>query len=171
MKVYVTKHAIERATQRFDVRINAAEDWIRARFRGAKYIANTVLENGREGRLFAKDGVSFVLDQNENKIVTVYKPYNHAVIEKVRATVQRELTKAQRMVRKVERENSLKIAEIEVDLAQCKLRQLRARSPKVRDSIQQKIDSLYTQVDALNSEIIDVKREMTNIAKGVAAYL
>jgi hypothetical protein len=171
MTVAVTKHAIERAAQRFNVRMNAAEDWIKARFKGAEFISNTILEDGKEGRLFAKGGVAFVLNAVEDIVITVYKPFNYAVADKVRYTVQRELAKAQRKAHNVERANLIKIAELEVEIASRQLNCLKARSPKIRAIIQKKIEDLNAQVDALNDEIINAKREMTNIAKGVAAYL
>lgn len=172
MTVSVTKHAMERAAERFNVRLNAAEDWIKARFRGAKFISDIIADNG-DGvrRLFVNDGVMFILAECSDKIITVAKPYKHSVADKVRKTVQRELDKARRQARKVERINSIKIAELELVVANRKLNQLKARSPKVKAIIQGQTDELMTQIDALHGEIIEAKREMTRTAQGVAAFL
>lgn len=171
MTVIVTKHAIERATKRFNVRINAAEEWIKSRFIGAEFIADVVSDEGKESRLFTKEGVTFLLAPDSDTIITVYKPFNYSVVDKVRKTVKRELEKAQRQARKIERENQIKIAELEVIVANRRLNQLKARSPKVRAIIETQINELNEKITSFKSEIVNAKREMSQVAKGVAAYL
>jgi hypothetical protein len=170
--VVVTNHAIERANERFKIAKAQAANWVRQHLNNAKFVSVTTTGEGKEARLFANNGIAFVLDMNEDKVITIYEPYkNAAILEKVRLTALRELRKVERYEVKLERMNTLTTAELEVEKAMCKLDLLRARSTAKKNALQARINALQMRIDELNDEIINAKREKSYVAKAVAAYV
>jgi DNA integrity scanning protein DisA with diadenylate cyclase activity len=173
VKFQLTKHAQERIEQRFGISGKAAAVcWINQIMEHAKFVSFAVDETGRETRMYAHNGISILLDKDENLVVTVYKA--RRVIEirkKVSKFVEKEMEKHQirlkTEIRKLERYQ----AELELEKAQLKLELLRARSLPKQLAIQARINAIQSRIDELPREIHEIKRRGTKLSEGVAAYV
>ena len=173
MKIsYISQHALDRAVERFGIRRNIADNWIRTNLNKAKFISETISEDGNPARLFAHDRIVFILEAVENRVITIYKPTAPTSISgKIAKLLNRELSRFESEERKIERRNTLYKAEIEIEVAELKLRLLRARSESKKMALKARILALTEHISDLDNEIIEVKREKTAVARGVAAYL
>lgn len=168
----VTAHAQQRAVERFRVKQNVAENWVRSRLKEARFVSTIANDEGSTKRLYATDRIGFVVDLYESNVITLYEPRQHATItDKVHALLFRELRKYETEERKVERANTVKKAELDVELAEMKLADLRARSESKKQSYQARIEAIEAEKVALDEEIANVRREKTKIAKGVASFV
>lgn len=173
MKIsFVTQHAIDRAVERFGVKRQLAESWIRTNLNKAKFIADIVESNGRDGRLFVNEGIAFIIEKADTRVITVYKPNVPAALyDKVATIVQRELAKSERQERSIERRNTLIKAELRIELAELNLRLLRARSQATKNAVTGRIRAVELRIAELDAEIDEVRRNKSKVARGVAAYL
>lgn len=168
----ISQHAIDRAVERFGIKRNLADNWIRTNLNKAKFISETISEDGNPARLFAYDRVVFILEAVENRVITIYKPKAPSEISsKITKLLNRELARFETAERKVERRNTLYKAELEVEIAELNLRLLRARSESKKMALKARIQAIQLRIDELDNEIIEVKREKTAVARGVAAYV
>jgi hypothetical protein len=169
--VEVTKHAIERVNERFGISKQQATNWVRQRMNSAEFVAITDNE-GTAARMFAYAGAIFVLDIEVDRVISVYKPYKQPLLyDKVKSLVLRELKRVERIESKTERRNTLSKAELEVELAECKLMLLRSRSHSRRNVLQARINAIQIRINELDTEIIEVRTNKKHIARGVASYI
>jgi hypothetical protein len=170
--VVVTNHAIERANERFNIPKAKASEWIKSKVRHSEFISITMTDEGKEGRLFAKDGIAFVLNLDRDLVITVYKPFEHQlIVETIKKVALRELRKFERQENKISKINNLTMAELEVEKATCNLDILKSRSQSKKNALQARINAVQMRIEELNNEVISAKREKTNVAKSVAAYV
>jgi len=187
MKRYeVTKHAVNRAIERLGFTKNEAENRLNQLMQTAYYNGRTT-GYGTVANVYDNHNhrIRFIVS-DANEIVTVYKFPEHTEVEaprpklsevptflseKVAKVVQRELERFESNERKIERKNTLIIAELRIELAEIDYRLLRARSEAKIMSLKARKSAVEMRIDELNNEIIEVKREKSIIAKGVAAYL
>jgi hypothetical protein len=171
-KITVTQHAIDEAVKDFRVPRQTAEEWIRSNLRKARFITNTISEEGKPSRLFGYQRIAFVLAPEENVVITVYPANPKAFLrEKVNALVTRELRKIERRERVLERKIALTKAELEIEKAQLQLRLLRARSTATKLACQARINAINEYFTQLDADLLAVKHEKRAVAKTVVAYM
>jgi phage shock protein A len=66
--------------------------------------------------------------------------------------VERELRKAERLYKSVDKKLATIIAELSIEQAQLTLNKLKAKSPKVIASIQTKLDAVNSKIEELQKE-------------------
>lgn len=172
-KITVSQHAIDEAVKDFRVNRKLAEEWIRSNLRKARFIAAVVGEDGKSVRLFGSQRIAFVLDANENHVITVY-PRHHVtptLRQKVETIVFRELRKVERLESVTERKHRLLKAEMNVERAQLHLKMERARSESTKLACQARINAIDAYFEQLDEEFGRIRKDKAVIAKSVIAYV
>jgi hypothetical protein len=168
---YITKHVKERATERFGVNAAQAEQWVRQKLSQAKHVGNILSGEGEERRFFAAPGVGFVVELERDRVITCVEPRpSRFISDKVNAILQRELQRVIRLEKRITRRNELKIAELNVALAEGKLRLLRARKHEVICEVRNEINCIESEIASLQAEIQNAKIERCKLVKGAGAY-
>lgn len=173
MKIAVTHHAIDKAVSAFRVDKRIAEEWIRSNFRQARFIANIISEEGNPCRLFSGKHVTFILDAQEDRIVTIYPSDTIAphIRDKVESLISRELRKIERKESATIRRNTISRLELSVERAVCLLRAEKTRSQAVKMAMQARVKAIDEYFAQLDADIENVRHEKRKIAKAVAAYV
>lgn len=171
--VKVEMHAIKRAVERFGVENGQAAKWIREKFASAEFIGDTFDHRGNARRIFSTGDILFGVHAEELRILTVFKPENrHREIKrKVVELVAKEVRRIERKFEKIERESTIKIAELSVEIAQVNLRKVKSRSESVQLACDGRIAALNDEVAELRAEVEKAKRERHLALKTKAAYV
>ena len=171
--LYVTKHAMERAVDRFNVKANQADRWIREKMKQAKHVGNILSgEQGEERRLFVSDGVGFILEPKADRLITCVVPHvNSDLNARIRGIIEKELRKIERQEARITRRNTLAISKLNVQMAECELRLLRARKNESVQAIKEQIETIAFKVAELKAEINDIKAERSKLVYGVSSYV
>lgn len=171
--VEVTKHAIQAATTKFGIGRNQAENWIRDNIRNARYIGEIISDDDNESRLFANRRIVFVVDAVDDRVITVY-PQNDAPTELYEDLLKVALKHARRSTReinKARKETAIKIAELNVEIAELKLRQAKTTSRAVDMACHNKINELIAKIHEYKDELREKESKHRRLLKGVAAYV
>lgn len=149
MKKYVARpHAVDRALLRFNISTEIAENWFNQLMQNARYIGDT--DNGTR-KIYDHKGKRIIVQGDE--IVTIFTVADLPFGEKIASLVERELKRAKKSFEKRSKELSLQIAEAGVEQATLSLNLLKAKSPKVKRSIQTKLGDVAELVAQLNVEL------------------
>ncbi|MEV2661822.1 hypothetical protein ABNC42_14815 [Paenibacillus larvae] len=173
MKIEVTHHAVEKAVTSLRINRKIADEWVRSNVRKARYIADIIAEDGTPSRLFAGGKVTFVLDQNRDRVITLYPDTNPAssVRSKVETIVTKELRKVERKERKNQRESKIAKLELAVERATCLLRAEKTRSQSVKLAMAARVAAIDQYIEQLDQDLAEVQAEKRRVAKAAAAYM
>jgi uncharacterized small protein (DUF1192 family) len=191
MTVYTTNHAIERALERLKSPQEQAKtqvsNWLKTLMQTATYVGDK-----GNGRIFDHPNTRtrLVLDKNKDVIVTVYgmddvepseevtfsieesaKHSESTVMSKVRATIRRELTKAQRQFTREFRTLAERQALVQIEIAQLTLNKARAKNPNTQARIQSNIDVALGLFDEIGSAISELQAEFERTKREAQAFL
>lgn len=171
--ITVSSHAEEQARKKLGVSFKQAATFIRDNLRKAQYIGKIVGENGKKCRLFGYNRIAFVLDENDDIVVTVY-PRKTCVPElrdSVREIVTKELRKINRKLNATERRITLEKADLKVELAETERRLVRTRSESVKLACQARIAAINEELRLLDEELENMRQERSTFLKGVVTYV
>ncbi|MEK5308363.1 hypothetical protein [Bacillus sp. FSL M8-0326] len=169
-EITITHHAKKRFRERFGIDNHfAARNWIAQKMEHAKYLGITVDESGKEARMYASKGVVIHFAIDTNVVITVYKEKDSAG-----STAKRLLIDAYHIVQKNASEAISQYESFSAELDE-ELRWLgeeikRTRSKAKRMALQARINAVQMRVDELPAESLEIKRQVTRYARGVAAY-
>ena len=170
--VHVTNHAKIRAIQRFGVKKDGAENWIRQKLAHATFVSDIVGAKGEPSQLYACNSVGIVLNEAGTTVHTVIIPNKLTQFtNKVRKFISSELAKIERNETKELRGIERLRAEIEIESGELRLQLLRARSMPRKMALQARINALQMRLDELPTDEFEVKRNKTRQAKAVASFL
>ncbi len=173
-KITVTPHAIRRAVDHFGVKQEAAALYVVNRVLKSTLVDSNVLsDDGNPGRLFAHQGVAYVIAPDSDTVITLY-PQTLApeeLRESVEKTLIRELRKAQRKEAAEIKRLSIAKAELAVERAEAELRKLKTNSKRVFEKLTDRIAEIDVEITGINESIRRVTREKTTFAKGVCAFV
>ncbi|WP_077297394.1 hypothetical protein [Virgibacillus pantothenticus] len=167
--VQVTKHARERAEQRFGIPRKQTGKWLRQKFSRATHISDIIGDDGNEARLFVVDGILLVVDKAEDRIITVMTPnWTKETCGKMRNFARQEITKEKTKERR--RLNALTRlqAEIEIEIGELRLRLLKTRSLPKKLAIQGRIKALKMRLEELPQEEHIIKRKRVVAVQSLA---
>ncbi|MFE7820550.1 hypothetical protein ACFU1R_20335 [Priestia megaterium] len=165
MKKYIPRrHAIERAVSRFGVKPEQAENWINQIMQAAKFVG---IDKGNENYLH-KDKRIVV---NGNYVITIIETKDITFNSQVVKAIQKEIAKAERVHKKLDKEFAVRIAQLSIEQAQLTLNSLRAKSPKVISSIQTKLDAVNSELQSLNEERRNKQFDFNSLKQNAHAYL
>lgn len=171
--VIITHHAADRAVERFNVQAEYARVWINTNLQRAQFIGYVEGDDGKIARLYGYNRIAFVLEAQENKVITIYprKDISQTIAGKVRDIIAKELRKTERSVRALERRTAHKQADLRLDLAETERRLLRTRSEAVRLACQARINALTEELRLIDEELAKKRRERSTLVKDVVAYV
>lgn len=169
-EITITHHAKKRFRERFGIENqHVARNWITQKMKNAVYLGITVDQYGKEARMYANKGVVIHLAVDKNVVITVYKEEDRAG-----SIAKRLLTDAYNIVQKDANEVLNKYeafsAELDEELRWLSEEIKRTRSKAKRMAIQARINAVQMRVDELPAESLEIKRQVTRYARGVAAY-
>lgn len=181
----VSAHAIDRAVDRLGIAREGAANHLKQLMENAVYIGTQTNTNGRASRQFyhEKKNVIIVVDETLDKIITVYHADSEVIVSQtkmkpiipeafaddIRQLVQRKFKAKERDFKRKHRALEIELAEINLELAQLTLNQLKAKSPKARNSIAERINEVKTKADRIQYEIDSAVKSFEEMMKEVAA--
>lgn len=170
----ITKHAIDEAVSKFGKQRKLAEGWIRSNFAKAKYLGDILSDDGKgTRRLYAYNRIAFVLDPEVDRLVTVYPRKSAApqLSHRINDIIAKEIRKAERKERALEKRTKLTVADLRVELAHLERRKVRTKSDAVRLATQARINAVNERIDELEAELVAVKQERSTLLKGAVMYV
>lgn len=177
MKPYnVSQHAIERAIERLGVLEFNAKNHIVQLMQTAAYQGDTRNKYGKT-KVFChfKTRTHLVVSES-NTIVTVYKaeeqlqPKSTVFSDDIKRLVTRQFRKAEREYKSRYRALEINIAELGVENAQLRLNFAKAKSPKVRESINKKIDEVDTKICEIKRDIYELSESFSRVKQDAEVY-
>jgi len=156
--VSISKHAIDRAVERLNQPKHCAENHIRQLLSAATFHGEGSNEYGKvDIYLHRKTGVSIVVSQKDNTVVTLYCPDEQKMpkltVSRITNAIKRELermtTQYKREIRKLHEQQAV----INVRIAELSLNKIRCYHPPTKALIQSRIDEYLTQINELAREI------------------
>lgn len=167
--VQTTKHARQKAEQRFGIPYKQTERWLRQKYASSTYISDMIDDKGNEARMFVSNGVLLAVDKDVDRIITVMTPnWTGETRMKMRKFARQEITKEKTKERR--RLNALTRlqAEIEIEIGELRLRLLKTRSLPKKLAIQGRIKALKMRLDQLPQEEHVIKRKRVSAVKSLA---
>lgn len=145
MKYTVRRHAVERAVQRFGIKPENVANWFNQIMKTATKVSQ------RDDRdIYVHHDKRIVV--SGNVVITVIDRDDITLNKNVVKAVEREIRKAERVHKRLDKELATIIAELSVEQAQLTLNRLKAKSPKVIASIQTKLDEVAAKIESLKKE-------------------
>lgn len=169
---FITPHARQRASQRFNVAKHKAIMWTKHKAESAKFVSEIIDDNGKPGRLFVSNGVGLVADLTENIVITVMKPNRHGqTTRKLHRFASKEISLAEREEAKAIRKLTQLQAELEIEIGELRMRLSRARSTPKKLAIQGRMKALKMRLDELPAEVHAIKRERVRKVNALARVM
>ena len=178
-RVKFTKHAIERIIERLNQPEFNAENYVRQLLATATYMGeSTNYRSKTDIYSHKKTGVTIVVSQCEDAVITVYKAEEQAqpstaaiTIDRIASAVKREFkrmtTQYQREIRKMTEQK----AELGVQVAELTLNKIRCYHPPTQALIQSRIDEAKSQITQLANDIDAKLTQISEAEKEVRAVV
>jgi len=172
-QVIVSNHAVDRAIERLHLKREDARRIIRGNLRNAEYISEVADVDGKYGRMFAHDGVAYVLDSRYDQVLTLYRfERKHITLADRFAKMARaELRKWQRKESVIERDITIKKAKLDVEAAECRYKMAITPSKAVLRVNNERLRQIDEEKAKLDEELAEVVRMKTAVAKGLTAFI
>lgn len=172
-RIGVSSHAIDEAVKDLKYPRLVAEDRIRSDVRKAKFISVVYDKDGRPGRLFAHQGVSYIMGLDEHVVVTVYPRHTSAptLHSRIEAVIARELRKLERKERATERHAAVEKARLAVEAANCRLKMVMTPSKAVIRRNTDRLAQIDEEFAELDRKLAEIRREKSTFAKGIVRYV
>jgi hypothetical protein len=145
LRYSIRRHAVERAVERFGIKPEQVSKWFNQMMENA-----TLVSKRRNCDVYVHKDKRIVIDGSY--VVTVMDRTDITLNKNVVKAVERELRKAERLHKSVDKKLATVIAELSIEQAQLTLNKLKAKSPKV-------IASIQTKLNAVNSKIEEFQKE------------
>lgn len=179
MKKYLpTTHAIQRATERLGIVPEQAANHLNQLMQTAYFVGTTPRPSGKQAQVFDhyKSETRLIVGDNDS-IITVYKfpqieqtlPQTFA--DDIRQLVKRKFGAMQREFKRKQRALEIELAAHGLEVAQLKLNQAKAKSPKVRSAIADKLREIKTKIERVQYELDTATSDFAKVRTEVEAYL
>jgi len=133
VKYSIRRHAVERAVERFGIKPENVANWFNQIMKTA-----TLVSKREERDIYVYKDKRIVV--SGSYVITVMDRTDITLNKNVMKAVEREIRKAERLYKSVDKKLATLIAELSIEQAQLTLNKLKAKSPKVIASIQTKLD-------------------------------
>jgi len=172
-QVIVSNHAVDRAVERLALKRDDARRIIRTNLRSAEYISDVTDVDGKFGRMFAHDGVAYVLDARYDQVLTLYRyERKHITLgERFVKMARAELRKWQRKESVIERDIAIKKAKLDVEAAECRYKMAITPSKAVIRVNTERLRMIDDEKATLDAELAEVVRMKSAVAKGLTAFV
>jgi hypothetical protein len=172
-KISASKHAIDRAVERFRVNPSESSQWIKDNVELSTFVANIVGEDGRTVRLYAHKRAAFILADTTDFVLTVYAQHSveHGLRAKVRSLIERELRLAEKAEKSATHLANVERAKLEIEIAQCNYRMYVTPSRAVVAMNVKRLEHISDEIAVINARLLEVKRQKSEIARSIVAYI
>lgn len=172
--VKMTKHAFQRAEERFHMNKDTALPYFRSVLKSAKEIGVQTANNGGEAILFAKDRIGIYVSTDYKEIRTVIKR-DTITYEPIKAKVAelhaKEIRKITRKEYTCKKRLQDEIYEINVKKAELELRKHKSRSKSVKMACQANINALNIYIKEKEDEINQIRNIKKQIEKSMISVI
>jgi hypothetical protein len=173
-KLYLSKHAIERAKERYNLNSEVeASKYIKERIGNSKFIGEVACEQGGNSYMYVYDRKTAIYVSTDLQVIKTIldlEDQGHYVglRSKIESMYQKEFRKVDRLEKA--RLNKLKLLELKngAEVAVLKLRIFKTRSQNVKNECLLMIDSLQNEIEQCRNEIEQAKIHKRQIAKAIA---
>lgn len=171
MKYNPTIHAVERLRDRLGVNEADAKAYVNEMMRKANYV--TTQDGGNLVYKCEDSGSMVVVNAETNVIVTVLPPKRQTGIisAAIRGTVEKELRKASDTFKRVYRQYTLQLADVNLEIAELFRNKVRCNHPGTQETIQAQIDALVDESKRIAGEMQAQEREYNAIEDEANTYL
>jgi len=160
----IDKHAVKRAIERFNVKPDDAEKWVRRTFSKAMFVTDVKNDDGRTIHLYAYREITFIYWPQTNAIKTVFPSTRRTPLiirDKIVNLFRKELRSLERqraaLIARAERGK----AEINAEIGYWQDELKRARGGRRL--------AIKARIEALEIALIDIEREVKEIDGNVKA--
>jgi hypothetical protein len=160
-------HATKRAAERFGATADNVSAWFDDKLSAARYVCNTVAEDGNEARLFVNGKIMFFADLFADTVMSVrYASRTQAAAECIAELAEKELRKRQVRALEAERGCAAKKAELEARRIDLNIALLRTRSESRTAVLTAELAVVETELCEVLAAVKRAKRELTSFAEG-----
>lgn len=172
-QVIVSNHAVDRAVERLGLKREDVRRIIRNNLRNAEYIADVNGVDGKFGRMFAYEGVAYVLDTRYDQVVTIYRcDMKHITLaERFAKMARAELRKWQRVEKVTERDVTIKKARLDVEAAECRYKMAITPSKAVIRANTSRLREIDAELTTLDEKLAEAVRMKTAVAKNLTVFI
>lgn len=170
--IFVTKHAIERITERLGIAVKDAERYAKERLKRARYLGVIQGEDGGTRRVFADKGTRFLLDAVEDRLITVIP--DDRVLPDLRDAVNHLLA---RQIKRAEREEKsalyrIKVAraKLQVERAKCEYAMTVTPSKTVRSVNEARVKAIDAEIAELTERELEAQRRKRDVIIAATVY-
>lgn len=159
-------HAIQRVTERFGIKADAALQWLNQRMDGADYVTNAPDENGKMRRVFLNKACVLFVSLTENVVVSVRKPQRQSVWEEsLRKAAEKELRKFNAKALAEESELVTQRTAVEIEIIGVKTTLSSTRSEARRNALITQLNELGARLADIERALIDNRRSVVKMAE------
>lgn len=170
----ITRHAKERAQQRFGISPKDAQKWFAKKAELSSFLTVSIQRDGSKRRLFSVGDTILVVDYTDDRIITVYSLAENQMKEadeSIRQFARNQIAQSERMQNRTLRELAVLRAKIEREIAERQAQLRRARSIAKKIACQARIIALETRLSDLPNERIAAQKEHVIKSRGFARVI
>jgi hypothetical protein len=175
LSVNFSKHALQRAKERFKMNPKEAMPYFQSVLKEAKYIGVIEdSENHRSGQLFAYKRIAIHLSMDYKTVLTVYKadtltydPLKDKILELHKKKFNHYSIKERALQKRLDQ---LKL-ESQVEIAQCKLRKYKSRSEAVKMACDARIKAIEQTIQEYIHDIENLQTEKRRVARSMISVM
>jgi vacuolar-type H+-ATPase subunit I/STV1 len=175
--ISLSDHAWERVQERLGRNYNNrhhATTHLRSQLKNAKFIGETVDEEGNPSYLYAIGRIGIYLSLDCKVIKTVIR-HEHVTYEKIKNKIaqlhERELYNLRRKERAIIRRNKTEKLKLKVELAQLDLREYKTRSKNVKQQCRQRREEIEKYIKELDKELKQIQDTIRQVSYSMVAVL
>lgn len=172
-KVVLSDHAYERAVSRLSLQwteFSSVNKYIRNQLANADYIGVTTANDGNMCHMFINRGIALYLDKSLETVVTINKfdkiPQN-MLQDKIKNLFQKEFRKLDRSEKAKLKQLGLQKYEIELEIAELKLKEYKSKSESLKLACKGRIKALEIAINDFQEDIVKIKAEKRRIANAM----
>lgn len=172
--IKMSDHGYIRSKERFNKDKNEALPYFRSKLKVAKKIGKQISEQGNPAILYAIGRIGIYVSTDYKEIVTVIKQESvtyEPIKEKVRELHAKEIRKIKRKEYTCKRRLEDDTYNINVELAQLKLRHHKSRSESVKLACQARMNALDIYIKEKEEEIVKLQKIRKQIEKSMISVI
>ncbi len=174
-EIVMTKHANQRASERFQFNKEKAIEYFREQLKKATRIGKVVDEGGNEGYLYGIDQIAIIVSIDLKEIKTVYRKGSVSVYEPIRNTLcelhKKELRKLERKEQTCLKRLTVYKYESAIEKSELEYRIYKTKSPSIKMVCKARIKALDERLVELENEIDQIKKNRNLVAKSLVSVI
>ncbi|OMC96244.1 hypothetical protein MKX34_24065 [Paenibacillus sp. FSL R5-0636] len=160
-------HAAKRAVERFGITHDNVNTWFNEKLTSARYVCNTVDDDGSEARLFVNGKIMFFAALYEDIVKSVrYASRTQMAADCIAELAEKELRKRQVKALEAERSYADKKAQLETRRIDINIAILRTKSAPRIANLTASLAEVEAELCEVLAAVKRAKRELTSFAEG-----